>query len=172
MYELLKTLEILFAFDSLFISQICFAQRAGTCQSGPGAIRYFSKPVVGRNRERVVCLNVDPGRQRCTEMACSDVDAPFRVGETRDPDGVDKVSGQGCGRDILEASRFLVGFKSWGDDQKVLYRNRESDSAKSPSLPIQSVPTIAILLGVGAANAGAPYKSELFPIMKSFVPTR
>ena len=64
--------------------------------------------------------------------------------------------------------RFLVDFKSWGDDQEVLYWNWESDSPERASFPIQGVPTKAVLLCVGAANAGAPYKTELFPDHEEF----
>ena len=132
------------------------------------AVRHSSEPVVGRNGECIVYLDVDSGSQNCTEMACSNVDTPFRVRKTSDSYRVDEVSRQGCGRNILDSSGFLVDFKSWGDHQNVLYRNWESEAAECPSLPIQGVPTIAVLLGIGSANASAPYEAELFPDHEEF----
>ncbi len=96
-------------------------------------------------------------------MACSNVDAPFRVGQTRDPYCVNEVGRQRRSRDVLDSSGFLVDFESGGDKYAVLDGNWESDPTKRSSFPIQSVPTIAVLLRVGPANASAPYETELFP---------
>jgi len=96
-------------------------------------------------------------------MACSNVDAPFRVGQTRDPYCVNEVGRQRRSRDVLDSFGFLVDFESGGDKYAVLDGNWESDATKRSSFPIQSVPTIAVLLRVGPANASAPYETELFP---------
>ena len=96
-------------------------------------------------------------------MTGSNVEAPFRIGQTRDPYCVDKISGQGCGRDIFDSSRLLVDFESRGDNHKFLDGNWESDPAERPSFPIYRVPTIAVLLCVGPANPSVRYESELFP---------
>src|SRR6202034_3287351 len=110
----------------------------------------------------IVCLNVDPWRDICSQMPCSNVEAPFGVGQTRKPYCVDEVCGQRCGRDKLDSFRFLVNFKSGRDHHKVLDRDGESESAERSGFPIHGVTTIAVFLCIGPANSGIRHETELF----------
>lgn len=132
------------------------------------SVFYPSEPEVGCNGERVVCLNVEPRSDVRAEVTGPNVDAPFRVGQTREPYCVNEVSRQRRSGDVLDSSGFLVDFESWGNKYAVLDGNRESDSTERASLPIQGIPAVAVLLCVGSANAGAPYKTELFPDHEEF----
>jgi hypothetical protein len=157
------------AFDPLFFSKI----RPASAPAMPVqacAVIYSSEPIVGRDSERVVYLNVEPWSDVRAEVTGSNVDAPFRVGQTRDPYCVNEVGRQRRSRDVLDPSGFLVDFESRGDKDAVFDGNWESDPTKRASFPIQGIPTIAVLLSVGPPDTRTSHKTEFFPDHEEFCP--
>jgi hypothetical protein len=112
------------------------------------------KPELGRKGDGMVGFNVDSWRQIRTDMTGSDIEAPSGIGLARDSHGVDQIGGQSCGRTTLDSLRFLLNLESGSNNHKFFDGDREGNCSERPSLPIECIPTIAILLCVRPADPG------------------
>src|SRR5580700_9157920 len=161
-----------FSIRSSFSSENPSCEVRRPCWRRPAHFIFSSEPVVGRNLERVVCLNVNPECQRRTQVTVSNVDAPFRVGETRDPDRVDRS----VGRDAVGTYFRLLG--SWSIPKAgVISRTFFMGIGKAIPPNAQACqssvfPPYPYFCALVPLTPALPTNPNFFPIMKSLVPTR